>query len=122
MGWGFIVRSSDDQHLPKEGVLGAASWTETEAKEPQVHQEARGCCLAMEAASKLTNTHNAIVIFRNDCVPVLASFRKGTFQSLALQSFSVQMTLHCASQNSEMLLLHAPGKTLIEEGVDNASR
>ena len=64
----------------------------------------------------------AVVILRNDAVGALAALRKGSFSSTFLQQCAmracrIQRGLRCIP-----LHLHAPGRVLIAEGVDDHSR
>jgi hypothetical protein len=90
--------------------------------EAQVHIEATGGCVSLEAAARVTNLRGATVIFRNDATGALAAFRKGSSHSSTLQKLAVRMTTLCAELEINPLFLHAPGKELVEEGIDDASR
>ena len=52
----------------------------------------------------------------------LAALRKGNYASRALQDFAVRFTLRCARLRTENYFLHASGESLVEEGIDEASR
>jgi hypothetical protein len=85
--------------------------------EAQVHIEATGGCVSLEAAARVTNLRGATVIFRNDATGALAAFRKGSSHSSTLQKLAVRMTTLCAELEINPLFLHAPGKELVEEGI-----
>ncbi len=55
---------------------------------------------------------------RNDAIGALSALSKGSFSSTFLQ----QCTLcSCCLEHSNTLHLHAPGRVLIDEGVDDLS-
>ena len=118
LGWGLVIRTQD---LP-DGLLIVGTWAPHQYHEAQVHREALGGCLALEAASSAVKLHVATIIFRNDAVGALASLRKGNSQSPVLQELAVRLVLKCAEMEIQPLFLHAPGKDLIAEGIDEASR
>ena len=117
-GWGAFVRWWGDF----EGKLVACTWGPGEADVAQVHREARGGVRALAAAAQLVNLHGSVVILRNDAVGALSAFRKGCGSSLTLQEAATQFNLQCAALGCEPLFLHAPGRDLVSEGVDGASR
>lgn len=116
-GWGAIIRWWDNF----EGVLVVGTFGPDDDLSAQVHREARGGCLALEAAATTLDLHGAVVILRNDAVGALAALRKGS-SAPALEASSARLNLLCAELRVEPLFLHAPGKVLVDEGVDDASR
>lgn len=116
-GWGAIIRWWDNF----EGELVVGTFGPDDDVSAQVHREARGGCLALEAAATTLDLHGAVVIFRNDAVGALAALRKGS-SAPALQESAARLNLLCAELRVEPYFLHAPGKALVDEGVDDASR
>lgn len=70
----------------------------------------------------MVDLHGAVVILRNDSTAALTALRKGIFRSATLQSIATRMNQLCADLDATPLYLHAPGKALVDEGVDDASR
>lgn len=118
IGWGATIRSSASQ----TPTLIVSTWAGNEVRDAQVHRETCGGCLALESASKVLDLHSTTIIMRNDATGALSSLRKGNSHSAVLQAFATRLTCLCASLEATALFLHAPGKTLIAEGVDDASR
>jgi hypothetical protein len=116
IGWGATIRSSASQ----TPTLIVSTWAGNEVRDAQVHRETCGGCLALESASKVVDLHSTTIIMRNDATGALSSLRKGNSHSA--QAFATRLTCLCASLEATPLFLHAPGKTLIAEGVDDASR
>ena len=88
----------------------------------QVLPEALGGCLAFEATEKLPDLRGASVIFSNNAVGALSAFSKGSFPSTFLQQRSMQLCRRQRPLRCSLLYLHAPGRVLVDEGVDDASR
>jgi hypothetical protein len=120
LGLGGTVRSHDDRL--SGGTVIVATHDSLDTYEAQVHREAVGGPLILEAASKVVDLHGAVVILRNDSTAALTALRKGSSRSVTLQSIATRMNQLCADLDATPLYLHAPGKALIEEGVDDASR
>jgi ribosomal protein L17 len=83
----------------------------------QVRRETLAGTLALEAAALEVDLADAWVIMRNDAVGALAALRKGSFSSTFLQQCAMRSCRKCNT-----LFLHAPGRTLVDEGVDELSR
>lgn len=118
IGWGLVIRTHE---LPN-GRLIVGTWAPHQFSDAQVHRETLGGCLSLEAASSVVDLHGATIIFRNDAVGALAALRKGNSQSPVLQDLAVRLSLKCAALEVQPLFLHAPGKDLVAEGIDGASR
>lgn len=117
-GVGCLIRNGDNP----DGRLVVSTFGHGDIYEAQVHIEAVGGCIALEAASRVIDLRGATVIFRNDATGALAAFRKGSSSSDILQAQAVRMTKLCAELEINALFLHAPGRDLVDEGVDDASR
>jgi len=117
-GWGMVLRSWDNP----AGKVVVGTLPDSPDMQHQVRREACGGCLAFEAAAQLVDLHGATVIFRNDAVGALTAFRKGSFRSTFLQQCAMRLCRHMRPLQCSPLFLHAPGRVLIEEGVDDASR
>ena len=59
---------------------------------------------------------------RNDAVGALTALRKGCFSSTFLQQCAMRSCRLQHRVGCHTLYLHAPGRTLVEEGVDELSR
>ena len=59
---------------------------------------------------------------RNDALGALSALRKGSFSSTFLQQCAMSSCRLERRVGCETLHLHAPGRTLIAEGVDDLSR
>ena len=117
-GWGMVLRWWDC----KDGSVIVGTLPESEHMAHQVRRETMAGVLALEAAARVVDLTGATVILRNDAVGALTALRKGcsssTFlQQCAMQSGQLQRRLRCTT-----LHLHAPGRVLIDEGVDDLSR
>ena len=117
-GVGCLIRTRE---VP-DGLLVVSTFGPDEVHDAQVHIEAAGGCVSLEAASRVVNLRGATVIFRNDATGALAAFRRGSAHSPTLQALAVRMTTLCAELGISPLFLHAPGKDLVEERIDDASR
>gem|GEM_PF-2417476 len=117
-GWGALVRWWANH----DGLLVVGTFGPNDSVEAQVHREALGASLALAAASKESDLHNSIVIFRNDAVGALSALQKGCLSSVILQGLAARLAILCADLRAQPLFLHAPGKDLIAEGIDEASR
>ena len=105
-----------------EGKVVVGTLPDTPDMLIQVRREALGGCLAFEAAERLLDLRDATVIFRNDATGALSAFRKGSFPSKFLQQCSMRLCRRQRPYRCSPLYLHAPGRVLIDEGVDDASR
>ena len=106
-------RQSHHQHAPDSDDMH------------QVRREALAGVLALKAAALAIDLSNAVVILRNDAVGALLSeFRKGTgsFSSTFLQHCAMRSCMTQRRERCQTLLLHAPGRVLVDEGVDEDSR
>ena len=117
-GWGLVLRWWDN----KEGKVIIGSLPDSDDMHHQVRRETLAGVLSLEAAAREVDLAGALVIFRNDAVGALAALRKGSFSSTFLQHCALQanrLLRHC---RSTPLYLHAPGRVLVDEGVDDHSR
>lgn len=118
-GWGAYIRWWDNF----KGKMIVGTFDSTASSDIQVHREAQGGYLALDAASKELDLSEAIVVFRNDAVGALSALRKGSFSSRVLQECATRFNqLSAHLRLAETLFLHAPGKDLVAEGIDDASR
>jgi hypothetical protein len=88
----------------------------------QVRRETLAGVLALEDYSLEVDLSCAVVILRNDAFSALAALSKGSSSSTflyqcAMQSCSLQRQICCSTY-----CLHAPGRVLVDEGVDCHSR
>lgn len=117
-GVGTVIRSC----LRHDGYLIVTAFTPEDASTAQVHREALGGCVSLEAASRIVNLRGSTVLFRNDATGALSTFRKGNLKSPTLQALALRLTMLCADLEISPLFLHAPGQDLVSEGIDDASR
>ena len=88
----------------------------------QIRRETLAGVLSYEAAARIIDVADAAVILRNDAVGALAALRKGSFSSSFNQQCSMRLARGMAVPRSSPHFLHAPGRVLIAEGVDDLSR
>jgi hypothetical protein len=117
-GWGAVLRSWDN--LSGRVIVG--SLPDTPDMAFQVRRETLAGVLALEAAARIIDLSGAVVLLRNDAVGALSALRKGSFKSTFLQQCAIRMCKLERRIGCESLHLHAPGRVLIDEGVDDLSR
>ena len=117
-GWGMVLRWKGNL----EGKVVVGTLPDTPDMRIQVRREALGGCLAFEATERLLDLRNATIIFRNDAIGALSAFRKGSFPSTFLQQCSMRLCRRQRPHRCSPLYLHAPGRVLVDEGVDDTSR
>ena len=105
-----------------EGVVIVGHLPSSEDMQHQVRREAEAAPLAFDAASRLLNFRSSTCIIRNDARGALSSLRKGNYKSTHLQSCAMRLSKLAAALNCDLLFLHAPGRDLVEEGIDRLSR
>ncbi len=116
--WGMVLRWWDNRH----GKVVVSTLPCTSDMEHQVRSDMLAGCLAFEAAERLLDLSGATVIFRNDAVGALTAMRKGSFSSTFLQHWAMWICRRQRAARCSPLYLHAPGRVLVTEGVDDASR
>ena len=62
------------------------------------------------------------ILLRNDASAAISAFRKGSFASPQLQAAATMLNDARAKLDVITPLLHVPGLTLVQEGIDGASR
>ena len=119
-GWGAVVRTSaaDEGKL----IIGTFEAVTTDHFDHQVRRETRGGVLAFRAATTEFDLKGWAVILRNDATGALSTLRKGCSKSEFMQDQAMELTTMARDLQIELLFLHAPGKTLVAERVDAASR
>jgi hypothetical protein len=117
-GWGAVIRWWDN--LDGKVLVGTLPASPDMAF--QVRREALGGVLALEAAARELDLSDAVVILRNDAVGALSALRKGSFSSTFLQHCAMRVCRLEHKIGCHTLHLHAPGQTLIAEGIDALSR
>jgi hypothetical protein len=119
-GWGAVFRWWDN----REGITLVGSLPDTLDMTFQVRRETMAGLLSLEAAARVVDLSNAVVVLRNDAVgaAALAALRKGSFKSTFLQQCALRMSRLERRIGCESLHLHAPGRVLIDEGIDDLSR
>ena len=117
-GWGMSLR----WWANREGKVIIGSLPDGDDMLHQVRRETLAGTLALEAAALEVDLAGAWVILRNDAVGALSALRKGSFSSTFLQQCAMRSARLQHRVQCNTLFLHAPGRTLIEEGVDDHSR
>jgi hypothetical protein len=118
LGWGAVVRWWDN----RDGKVIVGSLPDSPDMAFQVRRETLGGVLALEAASRSVDLSEAVVILRNDAIGALSALRKGSFSSTFLQQCAMRACRLERAIGCHTLHLHAPGQTLIDEGIDDLSR
>ena len=90
--------------------------------EHQAWREAWGSVLSVELALQDETVRNCVLLLIDDCVPVLAAIMKGSAHSPRLQAATEAIHRACIPRGVVVRALHASGKQLIEEKVDDGSR
>ena len=123
-GWAALARWWEHRATGKvmREQLMIGTWPAEAAIEEQSHRETWAGCLALEALSKLIDLHAFAVLMRNDASAAIAALSKGSFGSSALQTVALRCDKLCAKLDIDLYCLHVPGLSLIEEGIDGASR
>ena len=119
-GWAALLRWWDDQLIQEQLFVG--TWPPGSVVGEQVHRESLGVTLGYQAALCFKNLRGWAVIQRNDALPVIAALRKGSSQSRVLQEMALQVNRINAANHVELIPMHVPGTTLVDEGIDGASR
>jgi hypothetical protein len=106
----------------RDGKVFVGTLPDSDDMRHQVRREALAGVLSLEAASLEINLRDATVILRNDAVGALSALRKGSFSSTFLQQCALRACRLEHRLGCNTLHLHAPGRVLIAEGVDDLSR
>ena len=117
-GWGMVLRWWNN----RAGKVVIGTLPDSEDMRHQVRRETLAGTLALEAAALEVDLSDAVVILRNDAVGALTALRKGSFASTFLQQCAMRACRLQRRIGCSTLFLHAPGRTLVEEGVDDLSR
>jgi hypothetical protein len=117
-GWGMVLR----WWANREGKVIIGTLPDSDDMRHQVRREALAGVLAFDAAALELDLSDAVVILRNDAAGALAAFKKGSFTSTFLQQCAMRSCLAQRKARCQVLTLHAPGRVLVEEGVDDHSR
>ena len=117
-GWGMVLR----WWANRDGKTIVGTLPDSPDMEHQIRRETQAGVYALEAAAAELDLSEALVIMRNDALGALSALRKGSFSSTFLQQCAMQACRLERRVGCETLHLHAPGRVLIEEGVDDLSR
>ena len=117
-GWGMVLR----WWANRDGKTIVGTLPDSPDMQHQIRREAQAGVFALEAASAELDLTEAVVIMRNDALGALSALRKGSFSSTFLQQCAMSSCRLERRVGCETLHLHAPGRTLIAEGVDDLSR
>ena len=119
-GWGAVIRTRASS--TGKLIIGTFEANVAGDFDHQVRRETRGGVLALRAAIREFDLRGWLVILRNDATGALATLRKGCSKSEFMQDQAMEIVTMARDNSIELLFLHAPGKTLIAERVDKASR
>ena len=117
-GWGMVLR----WWANRAGKVIIGSLPDSEDMRHPVRRDTLAGTLALEAAALEIDLSDAVVVLRNDAVGALTALRKGSFGSTFLQQCAMRACYLQRRVGCTALHLHAPGRTLVEEGVDDLSR
>ena len=117
-GWGMVLR----WWANRDGKTIVGTLPDSPDMQHQIRREAQAGVFALEAASAELDLTEAVVIMRNDALGALSALRKGSFSSTFLQQCAMSSCRLERRVGCETLHLHAPGRTLIAESVDDLSR
>jgi hypothetical protein len=106
----------------RDGKVIIGTLPDSDDTRHQVRREALAGVLAFEAAALELDLSDAVVILRNDAAGALSPFKKGSFSSTFLQQCAMRSCIAHWQARCQVLTLHAPGRVLVEEGVDDHSR
>jgi hypothetical protein len=106
----------------REGKVIIGTLPDSDDMRHQVRRETLAGVLAQEAAALEIDLSEATVILRNDAVGALTALRKGSFSSTFLQQCALRSCRLQRRVGYNALHLHAPGRVLVAEGVDDYSR
>jgi hypothetical protein len=123
-GWAAVAvwwDASRGDPLQRDLLL-VGSWPADWDVSEQPFREALGGVLAFESFAQQVNLSGRCCILRNDASAAIASFRKGSTQSVPLQRCALRLNRAAVAVDVDCLPLHVPGLTLVAEGVDGASR
>ena len=118
LGWGMVLR----WWANREGKVIIGTLPDSDDMRHQVRRETLAGVLAQEAAALEIDLSEATVILRNDAVGALTALRKGSFSSTFLQQCAMRSCRLQRRVGYNALHLHAPGRVLVAEGVDDYSR
>jgi hypothetical protein len=118
LGWGMVLR----WWANREGKVIVGTLPDSDDMRHQVRRETLAGVLAQEAAALEIDLSEATVILRNDAVGALTALRKGSFSSTFLQQCALRSCRLQRRVGFNTLHLHAPGRVLVAEGVDDLSR
>jgi len=103
-------------------MLLVGTWPHGSDVEHQPHREILGACLATECAAQHVDLRGGMILFRNDAEAAISALTKGSFASPVMQRSAVRLNRLLFRLDVLPRFWHVPGLTLVEEGVDGASR
>ena len=123
-GWAALLRwwdTSEEAPVLRDQLL-VGSWPAGESTADQAHREALAAPLAMEAACQAVDLRVRVGLLRNDAEAAIAALSKGSTGSAPMQRQAVRLNRVAYNNELDLILTHVPGLSLVEEGVDGASR
>lgn len=119
-GWAALLRWWGGTRQQEMLLIG--TWPASSPIAEQVHREALGVLLAYRAALSRKDLRGWAVLQRNDAQGVITALRKGSSKSRVLQDMALEVNRLNVLYRIELIPMHVPGTTLVEEGIDGASR
>ena len=124
-GWAALARwwdtpPSGRRELKELRLVG--TWPSYADTSEQAHRETWAGALAFLALSRAMDIRTSTILLRNDASAAISAFRKGSFASPQLQAAATMLNDARAKLDVITPLLHVPGLTLVQEGIDGASR
>jgi len=114
-------RDASDRWLLRKLLL-VGTWPQGAEVDHQPHREILGACLASECAAQLEDLRGAVILYRNDAEAAIAALSKGSFASPTMQRSAVRLNRLLFDLDVLPRFWHVPGLTLVNEGIDGASR
>lgn len=123
-GWAALLRWWSSTAGPRalEQQLLVGTWPEGEAVAEQAHREALAAPLALQAACQAVDLRARFGLLRNDAEAAIGALSKGSTSSPEMQRQAVRLNRLAYENELDLLLTHVPGLSLVDEGIDGASR
>jgi hypothetical protein len=123
-GWAALLRWWDTSKAAPvlRDLLLVGSWPTGENIADQTHREALAAPLAVEAACQAVDLRVRGGLLRNDAEAAIAALTQGSTGSAPMQCQAVRLNRVAYNNELDLILMHVPGLSLVEEGIDGASR
>ena len=123
-GWAALLRWWEQKvgSWVLRELLLVGTWQHGSIIEFQPHREALAGCLATEAAEQEVDMRCSLVLYRNDAEAAISALSKGSFGSQEMQASALRLARVDSRSDINGRFYHVPGLSLVQEGVDGASR